>query len=346
VAWRVARSAASARPVARSASALAASRARSASARALSASSRCTSAVRACSRAWSRSRPARSARCSAAAAAAAASSARRSAAAARASAALAAASASSRSPCACQGCSRAPRASSIACAAWVSAVSARARASPAARSGRSADHLGGHGGRAVARLGPRAPPPRHRPTAGPALRRQRDRIPVGDPAPRPPPPRSRSPSPPEPDRSEPAAAWSDPGRAAASETLGFPTRAAVRAPLAETIELDELRAWRPAERLTLASTRRSDSAACCARDAWTSSDSAASGRAKRCARTAPLPRSRSLPRRSWSSSGAGASLRTATATARGTEAGATYPPLATGEDRPDFGGWSCCRRSG
>ena len=38
-----------------------------------------------------------------------------------------------------------------------------------------------------------------------------------------------------------------------------------------------------------------------------SSDSAASGRSKRCARTAPLPRSRSLPRRSSSSSEAGAS---------------------------------------
>jgi hypothetical protein len=38
---------------------------------------------------------------------------------------------------------------------------------------------------------------------------------------------------------------------------------------------------------------------------WVSSDSAASGRVKRCARTAPLPMSRSLPLRAWSSSFAG-----------------------------------------
>ena len=38
-----------------------------------------------------------------------------------------------------------------------------------------------------------------------------------------------------------------------------------------------------------------------------SSDSAASGRGMRCARTAPLPRSRSVPLHSWSSSDSGAS---------------------------------------
>jgi hypothetical protein len=35
--------------------------------------------------------------------------------------------------------------------------------------------------------------------------------------------------------------------------------------------LGELRACRPEEPVTLASTKRSDSAACCAREAWTSS---------------------------------------------------------------------------
>jgi hypothetical protein len=43
-----------------------------------------------------------------------------------------------------------------------------------------------------------------------------------------------------------------------------------------------------------------------------SSDSAASGRAKRCVSTAPLPRSRSLPLRSWSSSETSASKRRST----------------------------------
>jgi len=61
-----------------------------------------------------------------------------------------------------------------------------------------------------------------------------------------------------------------------------------------------------------------------------SSDSAASGCAKRCPRTAPLPRSRRLPLRSWSSFAARATPGTEPAGAR---AGKASAPSCFGEKR-------------
>jgi hypothetical protein len=56
--------------------------------------------------------------------------------------------------------------------------------------------------------------------------------------------------------------------------------------------------------------RRAKRYSCCTHsDCWSSSNSAASGRSNRCAKTAPLPRSRSLILRSWSSSQATVSSR-------------------------------------
>jgi hypothetical protein len=77
-------------------------------------------------------------------------------------------------------------------------------------------------------------------------------------------------------------------------------------PLAAEMDESEQQRYEPRRALTAArilalrqrrGRRRPDSRACSF-----SSDSAASGRAKRCGRTVPLPRSRSLALRSWSSS--------------------------------------------
>jgi hypothetical protein len=67
------------------------------------------------------------------------------------------------------------------------------------------------------------------------------------------------------------------------------------------------------------------------RDCSDSSNSAASGRSNRCAKTAPLPRSRSLTPRSWSSSGAGAEGAIAETLARSRRSGsATFSAAERG----------------